>query len=457
MEKDSTMPSAPADAAELLLRLRDDQIENFWITYNDYSGVQSAKTIPPSGFRSGVHDGLVFAIANIDMDILDFQPPTATWRADSGDMLVVPDPRSYAVMPRFPRTAIANGWMRATDGSVWDGCPRTRLQKMIDLLADEGFSVKAALEPEFYLLQPDGKGGFSPVNNARMYTTAGLHEAHQFCGDVISELEAMGVPVGQLGKEYGLGQYEMSVKHGTPIEAVDRYWALKAVVRDLARANGWTATFMPKIYSNWAGNSLHVHLSVWDKEGETDLTPGMSDNTSLSDIGRWFLGGLLAHAPALTGLGSPTVNSYKRLLPGSWAPANIYWGYGNRSGVARIPGVGDRRHIEYRSGDNSCNPSLYLAGLLAAGLDGIRNKIDPGPPFGGDVGVMTTEEMLAAGLTFLPRSLPEALAALEADEVVAGAVGDVILPHFLSVKRSELAAYDLVVHPWERDTYLEVI
>jgi glutamine synthetase len=451
------MPSAPADAAELLTRLRDDKIENFWITYHDYSGIGAAKTIPPIGFRSGVYDGLVFAIANLDMDILDHQPPTATWLGDSGDMLVVPDPRSYAPLPRFPKTAIANGWMRATDGTVWEGCPRTRLQKMIDTLAGEGYSVQAALEPEFYLLYEEGNQTYSPINRTRMFTTAGLEEAQQFCSDVVAELEGMGVPVGQLGKEYGPGQYEMSVKHGTPIEAVDRYWALKSAVRDLARANGWIATFMPKIYANWAGNSLHVHLSVWDKDGENDLMFGSEDNESLSDVGRWFLGGLLAHAPALTGLGSPTVNSYKRLLPGSWAPANVYWGYGNRSGVARIPGVGDRRHIEYRSGDNSCNPALYLAGLLAAGLDGIKNQIDPGPPFQGDVGRMTVEEMLDKGLTFLPRNLPEALAALEADEVVAGAVGDVILPHFLSVKRSELAAYDLEVHPWERATYLEVI
>ena len=152
------MPSAPADAAELLQRLRDDNIEHFWITYNDYSGVQSAKTIPPAGFKSGVMDGLVFAIANLDMDILDHQPPTTTWLGDSGDMLVVPDPRSYSVLPRFPHTAIANGWMRATDGSVWDGCPRTRLQKMMDTYADEGYSVMAALEPEFYLLTLDDDG-----------------------------------------------------------------------------------------------------------------------------------------------------------------------------------------------------------------------------------------------------------------------------------------------------------
>jgi glutamine synthetase len=451
------MPNVPTDASELLTRLRDDKIENFWITYYDYSGVGAAKSIPPGSFQRGVRDGVVFAIANLDMDINDHFGAGASWYGDSGDMLVVPDPKSYSPLPRFPRTAVANGWMRATDGSEWDGCPRTRLKKMVDELASEGLSAMAAFEPEFYLLKPDGTGEWSPVNSARMFTTAGLQETQQFCSDVVAELESMNVPVGQLGKEYGPGQYEMSVKHGTPLEALDRYLALKMTVRDIARANGWVASFMPKIYSHWAGNSLHVHLSVWDREGKQDLTPGTEDNEGLSDVGRWFLGGLLAHAPALTGLGSPTVNSYKRLLPGSWAPANIYWGYGNRSGVARIPGVGDRRHIEYRSGDNSCNPALYLAGLLAAGLDGIRRQIDPGPPFQGDVGLLTTEEMLEKGLTFLPRTLPEALEALENDDVVAGAVGEVILPHFLSVKRSELSAYELHVHPWERETYLEVI
>jgi glutamine synthetase len=159
----------------------------------------------------------------------------------------------------------------------------------------------------------------------------------------------------------------------------------------------------------------------------------------------------------LTGLGSPTVNSYKRLLPGSWAPANTYWGYGNRSGVIRVPGVGDRRHIELRSGDNSTQPALFVAGMLAAGLDGIRNQIDPGPPFAGDVGHMTPEQIATAGIGFLPRTLPEALAALEADDVVAAAVGPEALKHFLAVKRSELDQYNLEVHPWERDAYLEVI
>jgi glutamine synthetase len=451
------MASGLRDADELLRRLEQDGIEHFWVAYHDYSGVASAKTVPPEAFRSTVRDGVVFAMANLDMDINDHQPPTATLLADSGDFLAVPDPRSYALLPRFPKTARAHAWMRATDGSPWQGCPRTRLEAIVEELRREGYSVQVALEPEFYLLRRTETGDYEGINQTRMFTMEGLAAEQAFVTRVVDELRAMGITVAQLGKEYGRGQYEMSVRHGNPIQAIDDYWSLKEVVRDVAREFGYVATFMPKVYAGWVGNSLHVHLSIWDASGQIDLTPSDADQTSLSDVGSWFMGGLLKHAAALTGLGSPTVNSYKRLLPGSWAPANTYWGYGNRSGVARIPGVGKRRHIEYRSGDNSCNPALYLTGLLAAGLDGIRNRIDPGPPFQGDIGHLTPEEIEHYNIRFLPRTLPEALAALEEDAVVAGAVGSEAMQHFLSVKRSELAQYELEVHPWERATYLEVI
>jgi glutamine synthetase len=346
--------------------------------------------------------------------------------------------------------------MRATDGTPWQGCPRTRLQAIVDELKAEGYTAYVALEPEFYLLHRDPNGDYVPVNNSRMFTEAGLAIEDAFIRDVMEDLEAQGVRVPQLGKEYAPGQYELSIRHTDPIRAVDHYYAAKNAVRDAARAQGYLATFMPKPYAHWSGNSMHVHVSVWDVDGKRDLTPG-TDTSSLSDIGNWFMGGLLKHINALTGLGSPTVNSYKRLLPGSWAPANTYWGYGNRSGVIRVPGVNERRHIELRSGDNSAQPAMLVTGILAAGLDGIRNQIDPGPAFDRDIGHMTADEIAEAGIGYLPRNLSDALAALEADEVVAGAIGPEALKHFLSVKRNELDQYNLIVHPWERDTYLEVI
>jgi glutamine synthetase len=451
------MPEQPRTPDELLARLEQDDIEHLWVTYLDYSGRPCAKTIPRNAFRGAVHDGVVFALANLDLDTLDHQAIGATLLADAGDMMAVPDPRSYTVLPHYLNTARVYAWLRATDGSPWDGCPRTRLQTVIDELRSEGISIQAALEPEFYLLTRDEHGELSPATTARGFSEAGLASEQPFVRRVVDDLGAMGIPVAQLGKEFGPGQYEMTVRHTAPIAAVDRYCALKQVVRDAARANGQIASFMPKIFASWAGCSLHVHLSLWDAAGERDLTLSDRDEISLSEVGTWFMGGLLAHVAALTGLGSPTVNSYKRLLPGSWAPANTYWGYGNRSAVIRVPGVGKRRHIEFRSGDNSCQPALFLTGLLGAGLGGIRRQTDPGPPFQGDIGHMTPAEIAAAGIGYLPRTLPEALAALESDEVVTGAIGATALEHFLLVKRNELAQYDTAVHPWERETYLEVV
>ncbi len=451
------MADPPGGSAALLDRLRADSIEHFWVVYHDYGGRPQAKTLPPESFRGTVNDGVVFAMANLDMASDDQQAFDATLLADSGDFLALPDPRSYAILPRYPRTARCHAWMRATDGSVWDGCPRTRLDVAVDDLRDLGFSAQAALEPEFYLLTRAEHGEYMPINSTRMFSQAGLATEHVFVDRVIDELRGMGVTVAQLGKEFGPGQYEMSVHHADPIRAVDDYYSLKEAVRDLAQEQGYVATFMPKPYSHWVGNSLHVHLSLWDAGGERDVTASDRDETSLSPEGGWFLGGILAHVDALTGLGSPTVNSYKRLQPGTWAPANTYWGYGNRSGVVRIPGVGKRRHLEFRSPDSSAQPYLLLAGLLAAGADGIRRQIEPPPPFQGDIGHLTNEEIAHFGIGELPRTLPEALAALEADEVVAGAVGETALKHFLAVKRQELATYETHVHPWERQTYLEIV
>jgi glutamine synthetase len=453
------MNDRPIDSASLLKRLDADAIEHFWVAYHDYGGRAHAKTLPRESFRSAANDGVVFAMANLNMAADDHQSSGATLLADSGDFLAVPDPRSYAVLPRFPGTARCHAWMRASDGSVWEGCPRSRLVAAIDELRDLGYSAQVALEPEFYLLRALVENGtdYAPVNATRMFSQAGLATERRFVERVIDELRAMGVTVAQLGKEYGPGQYEMSVRHADPLRAVDDYFSLKDAVRDLAREQGYVATFMPKPYTHWPGCSLHVHLSLWDEAGEWDLTASDRDEISLSDVGSWFLGGILEHANALTGLGSPTVNSYKRLQPGSWAPANTYWGYGNRSGVVRIPGVGKRRHLEFRSPDNSAQPYLLLAGLLGAGADGIRRQLIPPPPFQGDIGHLTAEEVERHGIGYLPRSLPEALTALERDQVIAAAVGETALKHFLIVKRHELAMYETHVHPWERETYLEIV
>ena len=441
----------------LLDRLDREGIDFLWVTYHDFLGRGAAKVLPRQSFASACRDGVVFTYANLDMDGHDHQAPGATLVGNAGDFLAVPDPRSYAVLPRFPRTARMHAHMVTSDGERWAGCARGRLDAVVDELAAEGFSVKAALEPEFYLLRRGDDEALAPINRTTMFAQAGLAEANAVVTEILDECAGMGIRIPQLGKEYGPGQYELSIHHGSPMEAVDRYLGARGAVVDVARRHGMVASFMPKLFADWPGNSLHVHLSVWDAAGTTDLTPSDADETSLSDVGRWFLGGLLRHARALCGVGSPSVNSYKRLQPGSWAPANTYWGYNNRSGLVRIPGSGDRRHLEYRSPDNTAQPYVLLTALLGAGLDGIRNRVDPGEPFDGDIGQLTPAEAGRLGLEYLPRTLPEALDALATDEVIAGSLGPEILRHTLAVRRADLLAYETAVHEWERDLYLEQI
>src|ERR671910_1688378 len=170
------MDDRPIDSATLLTRLDADAIEHFWVAYHDYGGRAQAKTLPRESFRSAVDDGVVFAMANLNMAADDHQSIGATLLADSGDFLAVPDPRSYAVLPRYPGTARCHAWMRATGGSVWEGCPRTRLAAVIDELRDLGYSAQVALEPEFYLLlAPAGDSAdYKPVNPTRMFNQTGL-------------------------------------------------------------------------------------------------------------------------------------------------------------------------------------------------------------------------------------------------------------------------------------------
>lgn len=445
------------DKQEVQNRIKSDGIEHLWVIWHDYSGRSCTKTVAKWCFPGIFEKGVVFAKADLDFNLENHMAPGSIFTAETGDFLAVPDPSSYAPIPYRDATARMHAFLRAEDGSEWEACSRTQLQRILNVYSAQGLSVRVSFEPEFILFVPNGEGEFETADTDLMFTVAGLDRHYSLWQDIINNLQSMGVIVEQLGKEYGPGQYEVTTRHDLPLKAVDDYLTFKEVVRALAREAGWVASFMPKPYAHLPGNGLHLHLSLWDAEGKQELSMSNKDDEILSPLGRNFLGGLLSHAPALAGAGSPIVNSYKRLLPGSWSPAHICWGVGNRAALVRIPSQHRRRHIEFRSGDNACNPFIFLTAVLAAGLDGISNQIEPPAPVGDDVGHISTEEAEERGLEFLPRSLPEALDAFESDRIINEALGSVIGQEFIKVKRSELAAYDLHVHPWERQIYLESI
>jgi glutamine synthetase len=375
------------------------------------------------------------------------------FNADSADFFAVPDPASYAPYPLFPATGHVYCWMRQEGGAPWDGDPRWILQRQVDALADLGFTAQVALEPEGYLFRIGADGEPVPADQTAMFSLDGLETNADLLHRISDTLEAAGVGLEQIATEYGRGQFEVNLRHADPIKAADDLLTVHDVTRALARREGLVASFMPKPFETDVGSGMHTHLSLWDSDGASAMEGDDGHPSGLSAAGRAFLAGLLRHAPALSGVGSPTVNSYKRLLPGSWAPAHAANAVGNPTSFVRIPG-GARRRIEVRSGDNTANPYLFLAALLAAGVEGLREGADPGLPAEGDLGHLTTEESAARGIAMLPRSAAAALDLVEADPLMRETLGPVIFPEWLKVKRSEIALYDTTVTPWERKAYL---
>jgi glutamine synthetase len=368
-------------------------------------------------------------------------------------MFAIPDPDTYAPMPYRSGIGRVLSYLCTEDGDLWEGCPRGRLQHALDQLAERGFSARAAFEPEFTLYRRTNDGRHEPVDHFAMYSVDRIDANVDLLSRIEAALAAQGVRVIQIGTEYGAGQLEINLQHETPMKAADDLVTLRETVKALAREVGIVASFMPKPFADAAGNGVHVHLSLWDEYGVSSRSEGDAP-LGLSEELAHFTAGVLAHATAICGVSAPTVNSYKRLLPGSWAPGHIAWGSGNRAVLVRVPGS-SRRRIEFRAGDHTSNPYLFLTALIAAGIDGIDHRLDPGVPVEGDIGHMSIDDVVRMGGRFLPRTATEALDAIEADATIMDALGPVCGPELLRIKRYELARYNTHVSDWERDVYLE--
>ena len=447
-----------ATASEDELRALQERIDaaglrGLWIVFHDYSARACAKWVPQPAIPAALRTGGVFARANLNFTLDDQQVESPRFGADSGDFFARPDPATFAPVPYREGIGRVLSYLHTEDGALWEGCPRGRLMAAVGALAERGFAARVACEPEFALFRRAPGGEYEPADRYAMYSVDRI-DAH---GDLLTSIEAAlashGVRVVQIGSEYGAGQVEINLHHEAPLKAADDLLTFRETVRALARDAGLVASFMPKPFAHGAGSGVHVHLSLWDREGRASRSEGDGPLGLSDDLAR-FMAGVLAHAPALCGVAAPTVNSYKRLLPASWAPAHVGYAAGNRAALVRVPGS-SRRRIEFRAGDHTGNPYLALTALLAAGLDGLDRRLDPGPPAEGDLGHLPPDELARQGVRPLPRSAGEALDAVEADEVVMRALGPVCGPELLRVKRYELARYDRHVGEWERAVYFE--
>lgn len=444
------MNARPVTAAELRQRLETAGVHSLLVQFADVHGTAKGKLVPLAHLDDVLRTGAGFAGPSIWGTGLPRTGPRSEYYARG-------DAATAQPLPWWPGVARIVG-----DGFVanqpFEACPRQVLRRASARLAERGWHLQLGIEPEFFLLKRAADGGFVPGDDhdrlpKPSYDLQSLPRRAPFLHALHSALSACGLDVLQLDHEDAHGQYEVNFAHAEALASCDALMLFKLAAHALAEREGLVFSMMPKPFAGQPGSGLHFHVSLW--QGDRCVFDPAGGAALLSPLGRQFVAGVLAHAPALCALAAPTVNSYKRLaardsISGTtWAPATIAHGPNNRTALVRtLPG-----RFEWRLPDAAANPYLAAAALIAAGLDGIDRGLDPGPDTHDDLFELDPAERARRGLGRLPRSLDEALDALEADAVVQGALGPALAAEFLRLKRAEWAEYAAQVSPWEMARY----
>jgi glutamine synthetase len=444
------MPDASATSPRLQARLRREGIEFVRCQFIDLIGIARNRLMPADRMAKVLDAGIAWGAFGTTLDIDDI-PSDPALGSHSADMWAVPDPSSYVRVPWVSATGHMFCDLRTAGGDPWPSCPRSRLAELAGQAAREIGETEMAFETEGYLLRRRPEGGYEPAYRGHGWNAELLDIYHPLIDELSAALREMRIPVEKLHAEGGHSQFEAALGPASPVAAAQDHFRFKQAFRAIARKHELVGTFMPKPLPDRDGSGVHVHVSA--RRGSRNA---LFSGSELSPAGRHFVGGLIAHAGALVAIGCPSVNSYKRMQPGFWAPTHAIWAQDNRSALVRII-AGERQagRIEFRAVDGTCNPFLVAAALLAAGLDGVRRKLDPGEPFNEDVARWGAADLERRGVRRTPWSLDRALDELEEDEALGAILGRELVNAFLHVKRSEHAKYSAYVSDWEYRYYAE--
>ena len=459
------MPAAATTRVSPLVRrvvaqARRARVRLVRFLYTDNGGVTRGKATHVESLAARISDGIGLTVAMQAMNMLDQLTPVEGM-GPVGEIRLKPDPETFAILPYAPHAAAMTADMYALDGTPWGACPRSFLKRQIAACAVAGFSVRAAFEGEFTLAHRNDDGTFAPLDQSLCFSTVGMTTAAAVMDDIVASLEAQRIQVEQYYPELGHGQQELSIRHAPALSAADRQVYYRETVRGVAFRHGLYASLAPKPFPDQAGNGSHVHWSLWDPAGRRNLMHDPQGRFGMSALGYHFIAGVLEHLPALLALTCPSVNSYRRLQPHFWSSAYTAWGPDNREGAVRIPSTfaSDRAgstNAELKACDASANPYLALGGLLAAGLDGVTRKLQPGEPTLIDPANYSDAERAARGIARFPATLAESLDRLEGDRVLLTALGPLLARSFITVKRAEWdafrsqdAAFEQAHHFWK--------
>ena len=436
--------------AEILKTVDAEKVRFLRLQFTDLMGTLKNVEVPRSQFEKALDGQIMFDGSSIEGFV----------RIEESDMLLVPDLDTFQVNP----WASADGTRVARlicdiyrpDGAEFEGCPRLALKRQVGKAKEKGFKMVVGPEAEFFLFQKDRAGEvLVETHDVGGYFDLTPVDLGEECRrDIVVVLEAMGFEVEAAHHEVAPGQHEIDFKYTEVVDGADKVATFRFVVKKVALDHGLHATFMPKPLFGVNGSGMHVHQSLFDRRGKNSFY-AKTGEWQLSKVAMGYIGGILAHAKGFVAVTNPLVNSYKRLVPGYEAPTNIAWSEKNRSPLVRVPAKrGMSTRCEVRIPDPSCNPYLAFLVMLAAGLDGIEKKLEPGPPVNKNIFAMSQREKKRRKIDQLPSDLNSALDALEKDRVILDSLGDHISRHYLQAKRMEWAEYIRYVHPWEQDRYL---
>ncbi|MBQ9516523.1 MAG: type I glutamate--ammonia ligase [Eubacterium sp.] len=437
---------------EILREAKENGVEFVRLQFTDLFGRMKNVAITVSQLEKALDNKCMFDGSSIDGFV----------RIDESDMYLHPDYSTWAVFPwrkhlNAQTARLMCSVYTADNVTPFEGDPRNVLQRVIDEAAKMGYGFNVGPECEFFLfkLDEDGKPTLETGDKAGYFDLNPIDHGENCRRDICLALEEMGYTVEASHHEVAHGQHEIDFQFGEVMLTADRVMTFKHVVKTYATKHGLHATFMPKPIYGINGSGMHTNMSLYDLKTGKNVFDDPNGEFGLSREAHAFIAGILKHVKGLAVVANPTVNSYKRLVPGYEAPSYLTWSTSNRSVLVRIPasrGAGTR--VELRSPDPTCNPYLEMALCLAAGLDGIKNNLTPPPAYDNNVFDMTQEEIAAAGIDHLPTSLEEAIKEAEADPFIRETLGEHVYTNYIAGKKREWAEYSKQVSKWEVDRYM---
>ena len=433
---------------QMLKIIQEKNVEFLRLQFTDISGIVKNVAIPATQMGKALKSGISFDGSSIE----------GFARIQESDMVLRPDLSTFSLLPWRSKDGSNEARLicdvHLPNGKPFEGDPRYVLRKQLEIAKEMGFTMNVGPELEFFLFEKQNGGSATTPHDYGGYFDLGpVDLAEDVRREIVRALTQMGFTIEASHHEVARGQHEIDFVYDDALKNADKVVTFKYVTKTIAMQEGLRATFMPKPIYGASGTGMHANISLFRGLENAFFDPDTDMN--ISDLARFFVGGLIEHACAITAIANPLINSYKRLVSGFEAPVYITWSGPNRSSLIRIPaGRGLSTRLEFRSPDPTCNPYLTFAVILAAGLDGIKRGIDPGEPVDLNVYHLTALERESMDIKTLPANLKVALDYLEADKVIREALGEHVYENIMRLGLSEWEAYNTFVHPWEIERYI---